>query len=427
MDDAELRRLLAERDADAEVMLDRMDELEAQLAERDDDLRRLDADNARLSAALADTERGCLDELGALRALVRAVAPDARREGEEARARALRAELRAAEETAARASLAGERRLRARDAEAAVALAALRGELADAESEAVCAVMDAAEAALDAHDAHAVANALRARADGGALDELRGAHALLFEDRRLLVLELDELRVTLADERAAAAAAIGAADARADAAERLAERARVRAARGDSEVSPPRAFDERARDAAALVGEANRRAARANGAAGSPVREQRCAMSPPAGAPDLRTAAPTPTGGRRLAVERGLRAQTHWRSELAAGPGVHAEARAARAWAEEGNERAPAALFASPERKRWQAEVAAFNQRLSARLGAERARAGAGVRVRCDAAAELSAQSRAAPRPIEPSRPADDPGRARRSMLAAAGATSKAF
>lgn len=458
-----LRAQLAERDADAEVLLAQIDELSAQIAEREEQLAErdeqvcelvgrlafearmrkrpeaLEDENSQLRATLAQAERSFLAELGALRELVMNLASK-RAPASHDRAESmvvlglLRRELRRSEELAS--SNAGS---------FAVATAALGAELAEAETTAVIAVMDAAEASLDAHEAEAAAEHLRARsAKGGALAELTDAYELLSEDRRLLLCETDELRLALAQqvahgeqilakarqmaadelavertqlaierqrleaERKAVAFRVEEADARVDAAERLAERRRVRAARGDGEVRPASPLEARAQEAAQQVLRANRMAERANTL--SPKRERvgspgGRATSPVAaplqilGAPNLRTAAPSPTNGRRLVVEAGLRAQALWQTELAASGtsaglaaavqqglplGRYQErqedaladaayaAQAARTWiaAQRGGQACGAAagsarsndesrgtLFASPERKRWQEEV----------------------------------------------------------------------
>ncbi|KAJ1624515.1 hypothetical protein T492DRAFT_844701 [Pavlovales sp. CCMP2436] len=356
--------------------------------------------------------------------------------------------------------------------EAASHLAAL---LADSEAVAADASAEAAEAVHEAVQAREAAAHLRARiSNNSALRELSEAYRLLAEDRRLLSDELDELRQCLSDERAdrdrereatteATTAALADAEARQDAAECMAERIRVRYARGDRETSPGGGLEARAREAAKLVRASNRAAERSN--CGSPR-----ATSPSARAAPLFGAPPTsPTGGRsprmRIAFETGLRQVEQWKSELAAnGQGAaepsavqqatHADsAGAGHPW--DGPQAARAAqnffeprhrvgavgeggcngqFFSSPERKRWQGEVAAFNLRLHDRLSAAHAQhtvgsssqpaarvanvhvaaanGGSGATHGRTSAAAFAVQPTAANRPAEPQRPADDSGRA---------------
>jgi hypothetical protein len=515
MESEGLRTALAERDADAEVMLDRLDELESLLRERDDALRALSAhheelgalarreadalraENERLTATVADTERTCLSELGALRRLVLAresaepaslsFAPppaldnssvgamatrelraerDALAEQLELREEELEAALRDSvdcalfdEAEAARCDAEAERdeAVAARH-EADSQLVLVSSELVAAEREgralrererALVGSVRAAEA--DARtlgaalaDADAAAAALAAAPRGAAFSELAEAYSLLSDDRRLLALELDELRDELAAAHANAAALRDEAvqertelRARAQSAERVAARARVRRARGDFEPAPSRAPPPTAHASPRRAGQ-------------GPGAVRTLAASPTRGSSPISRAARSSRGGeaeRRAALaDAEVLAQGRWHSELAREPGAagNGAERAARDFARslqlggarpasrrttapEGGDEGGGSIvriFASPERKRWQAEVRACG----ARAGCERA--ASGLRARA-AARGRSRPHLTAPFPFALSRtsrvlgrciqsPAPGSARARAGLLVAA-------
>jgi hypothetical protein len=434
----ELRQLLSERDADADVMLDRLDDLEAQLAERDDELREtrmrhatLESENGRLNEVLGETERSFLAEFGTLRRLVltmhqaAAATPSAAIAqaaiGSADAARELRTELAAvrAERDALTARLPTAKPLgtvdedpptdpveaaRLETAERAIVVlreherhAVARALAAEAETRTLADALAAADAEASAAIAEAQGRAEVAEAarQSEVLSQLGEAYALLSEDRRLLALELDELRHVLEAESADAERKLEHALERAEEAERLAERVRVRAARGEEmrrssaatpwATSPTRSVDGRA----------------GGTRAGGDLQLGARAMSPRVHVGSLLG------GGHSGSFETGLRVQSQWRAERrAAGHasdesitgaivGAEAAAGAARSW-KDGRAHEPVAsghweeqagvartsahaaraaergglafepkaspssrTFSSPERKRWQAEVSA--------------------------------------------------------------------